>query len=184
MLANASWSTRPKPAAEREQALAALAAGTRAGVRSSGRPATLRATSRRPKPPSARPLADALLVARRAGIPRVAALRRIPSFGNPKSGEEDPPSLCRVLAQREARSRWRRSPSRPQWAQDLLAAIEKEAVPQHDVSAYTVRQLQALKNAEIETKLKSLWGSLRPPAEGKSQLLTEVQDLAHRRRPS
>ncbi|HEY1066234.1 MAG TPA: HEAT repeat domain-containing protein, partial [Pirellulales bacterium] len=105
---------------------------------------------------------------------RVAALRRLPIFDNPATSAE-------ILKRYDAMSLSEKQEaltalaSRPKMALPLLAAIEAKTVPQSDVSAYTVRQLQALKSDEINAKLTALWGTLRAPAEGKAELMKEYK---------
>src|SRR5262249_48108133 len=53
--------------------------------------------------------------------------------------------------------------SRPAYAMALLDAISKGQVPRRDLSAYTARQILALKDKALEDKLTKVWGTLRPP---------------------
>jgi putative membrane-bound dehydrogenase-like protein len=67
--------------------------------------------------------------------------------------------------------------SRPAFALALLDAIEKGAVPQHDVSAFTVRQLQGLKDPEIRARLARVWGTARPSSKEKRELILRYKGL-------
>jgi putative heme-binding domain-containing protein len=83
--------------------------------------------------------------------------------------------------------------SRPAFAAQLLDAIESGVVPRADVSVFTARQLLAFGNKEIERKLTTVWGTLKPTsgekavlaAKYKSQLTAESlgrADVANGRR--
>ena len=51
--------------------------------------------------------------------------------------------------------------SRPAYALALLDAVEKGTVPRRDMSAYTARQMQALKSKEVSDRLAKVWGAVR-----------------------
>jgi putative membrane-bound dehydrogenase-like protein len=55
--------------------------------------------------------------------------------------------------------------SRPAYALALLDAVEKESVPRTDLSAFTIRQLGGLKNAELNARLLKVWGNVRPASQ-------------------
>lgn len=61
--------------------------------------------------------------------------------------------------------------SRPAYAQALLDAVGAGAVPRGDVSAFTVRQLHALKNPDVTRRLEKVWGKVRPASREKAALL-------------
>jgi len=69
--------------------------------------------------------------------------------------------------------------SRPTFALSLLDAIEKGAIPGSDVSAFTVRQLQGLKNASLNQRIAKVWGEVRPAsAESKTRIAKFKKDLS------
>jgi putative membrane-bound dehydrogenase-like protein len=83
--------------------------------------------------------------------------------------------------------------SRPEYALALLGAVEKGTVPRRDISAYTARQIQALKNREITARLTQVWGAVRTASKERAaqtakfkSLLTpeylQAADLPHGRR--
>jgi putative heme-binding domain-containing protein len=68
--------------------------------------------------------------------------------------------------------------ARPSYSFALLEAIERGAVPRGDLSAFTARQLLALKDAELAKKLESVWGTVRGPAREKIALLNHYKGVA------
>lgn len=61
--------------------------------------------------------------------------------------------------------------ARPAWARQLLDAVESKQIPRSDLTAYTARQLHSLGVAELDARLKDLWGDLRTtPAEKAQQI--------------
>jgi putative membrane-bound dehydrogenase-like protein len=62
--------------------------------------------------------------------------------------------------------------ARPAYATELLGAIERKQIPAGDVSIFAARQIQHLKNRQLDDKLAKLWGTLRDtPADKKEQIL-------------
>ena len=61
--------------------------------------------------------------------------------------------------------------ARPLYASELLGAIERKQIPAGDVSSFAARQIQHLKNRQLDEKLAKLWGALRDsPADKKEQI--------------
>jgi putative membrane-bound dehydrogenase-like protein len=60
--------------------------------------------------------------------------------------------------------------SRPGFARTLLDAVAGGTIPRSDVSALVIRQLQALKQPQLDARLKSVWGEIRPASQAKQQL--------------
>jgi putative heme-binding domain-containing protein len=82
--------------------------------------------------------------------------------------------------------------SRPAYALALLAALERGRVPRRDLTAFTVRQMLALKDGRVTARVNQVWGVLRPASQEKAaetkrlkQLLTpaalRAADRAHGR---
>ena len=67
--------------------------------------------------------------------------------------------------------------SRPAYALALLDALEKGQVPRRDVSAFTVRQLQGLKNRSVDERLAKVWGAIRPASQEKAALMVQYKAL-------
>jgi putative heme-binding domain-containing protein len=61
--------------------------------------------------------------------------------------------------------------SRSAYAIELLAALERKQIPVGDVSMSAARQMQQLKNREVDRRLAAVWGTLRStPAEKVEQI--------------
>jgi putative heme-binding domain-containing protein len=67
--------------------------------------------------------------------------------------------------------------SRPEFAMVLLEAIEKGRVPPRDLSAFTARQIMGFKNKALTDKLNQVWGSIRPTAGDKTELLRKYKAM-------
>lgn len=65
--------------------------------------------------------------------------------------------------------------SRPTFALALLEAVDKKIVPRNDLSAFTIRQLQALHHKELNEKIAKVWGTIRPASAEKTKLLTKYK---------
>jgi putative membrane-bound dehydrogenase-like protein len=71
--------------------------------------------------------------------------------------------------------------TRKSWADGLLNAMEGGRVPRHLVSAFTVRQLQALGDAALNNRLRQVWGEIRSSSADKAK---EISDLKKKLAPS
>jgi putative heme-binding domain-containing protein len=61
--------------------------------------------------------------------------------------------------------------SRPTYALALLDAIDQKKIPRDDVSVFTARQLQDLKDKQVNERLAKVWGTIRTtPGEKKAQI--------------
>jgi putative membrane-bound dehydrogenase-like protein len=58
--------------------------------------------------------------------------------------------------------------TRPAFALALLAAVERGSVPKADITAFTARQLQALNDKAVSTKLAQVWGTVRNTGKDKA----------------
>ena len=65
---------------------------------------------------------------------------------------------CRLPSDK---TRFRRSPRGLSFALALLTAIEQGAIPRSEVSALTIRQLQALDDKQVSERLAKVWGDIR-----------------------
>ena len=65
--------------------------------------------------------------------------------------------------------------SRRGYARKLLAAVEAGAVPAAEISAFSARQLEALRDKEVTATLKRVWGSLRPTSADRRQVIAELR---------
>jgi putative membrane-bound dehydrogenase-like protein len=67
--------------------------------------------------------------------------------------------------------------SRPAYALALLDAVEKGTVPRRDISAYTARQIQSLKNKEVTARLTKVWGSVRTASNERTAQTAKYKSL-------
>ncbi len=67
--------------------------------------------------------------------------------------------------------------SRAVFARDLLQAIEQRQIPGTDLTADLVRQLQFLRNEDIDRLLLDVWGDVRETAADKVALIAEYHSL-------
>ncbi|HEV3080953.1 MAG TPA: PVC-type heme-binding CxxCH protein [Gemmataceae bacterium] len=65
--------------------------------------------------------------------------------------------------------------SRSSYALALLDAIEKGQVPRKDVSAFTVRQMQALRDRTVNERVTRVWGTVRPASADKRGLMARYK---------
>jgi putative membrane-bound dehydrogenase-like protein len=69
--------------------------------------------------------------------------------------------------------------SRPAYGKELLKAVAAGSVPAADIPADLVRQLQNLKNPELDAMLAETWGQVRSTPEDKAKLIAELRDLVN-----
>ncbi|WP_222436083.1 PVC-type heme-binding CxxCH protein [Rubripirellula reticaptiva] len=63
--------------------------------------------------------------------------------------------------------------SRSAWAHKLLGAVEDGIVDRKDLSAFTIRQMQSLGDAEISELINRTWGSMRATTADKKQQIEQ-----------
>jgi len=104
----------------------------------------------------------------------VTAARGIAVVGSENAGEQ--------LAKSYGRFRSPNRPkviailcSRPSFARALLDAVEKGRIPKHLVSAYDIRQLQTLNDAELKKRIQSIWGEVRESSAEKRVLIETMK---------
>src|SRR5438552_3079287 len=59
----------------------------------------------------------------------------------------------------------------------LLDAVEQGTVARRDISAFTVRQIQALKDKSLNARLEKVWGAIRPASQEKAGLMAKYKAL-------
>src|SRR5207302_3105045 len=59
----------------------------------------------------------------------------------------------------------------------LLSAVKRGRVLRRDVSAFTARQLRALQNPQVDAALATVWGTVRPASQEKTQLMERYRKL-------
>jgi putative heme-binding domain-containing protein len=61
--------------------------------------------------------------------------------------------------------------SRPKWAMRLLDAVESGAIPRAQLTAYSARQMEELRDPDLSARLKTLWGEMRSTSAEKKELI-------------
>src|SRR5439155_9695671 len=67
--------------------------------------------------------------------------------------------------------------SRREYGLSVLDAIEKGQVPRHDLSAFTIRQMQALKDPAVNERITRAWGTVRAAAGDKREQMAKYKAL-------
>jgi putative membrane-bound dehydrogenase-like protein len=65
--------------------------------------------------------------------------------------------------------------SRPRFALALLDAVAAKQVSRADVSAFTIRQMLALKNPQVTERVEQVWGKIRSPARDKTAVIARYK---------
>jgi putative membrane-bound dehydrogenase-like protein len=67
--------------------------------------------------------------------------------------------------------------ARPAYARALLEALEQGTILRRDLTAFTVRQIQALKDRQLNEMLERVWGTIRPASQEKAALMAKYKGL-------
>jgi putative membrane-bound dehydrogenase-like protein len=67
--------------------------------------------------------------------------------------------------------------ARPAWALALLDAVANNVVPRRDLTATTARQLLALADPRVRTRLEAIWGSIRQTSSEKASLIAKYKEM-------
>jgi putative membrane-bound dehydrogenase-like protein len=67
--------------------------------------------------------------------------------------------------------------ARPAWALALLDAVGSKIIPRRDLNATAARQLLALGDEKVRTRLEAVWGSIRPTSNEKTSLIAKYKEL-------
>lgn len=67
--------------------------------------------------------------------------------------------------------------SRPEYARQLLAAVEAKNIPVRDLSPFEVRQLLNFSDSQIHQAIERLWGSARPFSEEKAAAFKKYKQM-------
>ena len=105
---------------------------------------------------------------------RPAAIKGLARYDDPKT-----PDLIlkryATLTEEEKSDAVHTLTSRAAYAKALLDAMEKKQVPIKDVSAFNIRQIQALGNKDLTDTLAKVWGAIRPASQEKAALMTKYK---------
>ena len=124
----------------------------------------------------AKDLAPALHKLLDEGAMRSAALRALASYPHPAT-----PGLIvaryAAISPSEKQDAIGTLASRPSFARALLAAVEQKKIPANDISAFTARQLSALGDEQVSSKLAKVWGKIRKSSEQATKLIAEYKKI-------
>jgi putative heme-binding domain-containing protein len=99
---------------------------------------------------------------------RADAIRALANYNSP----ETPPKLINAYASftpSERQDAIQTLTARPIYALVLLDAIEQGVIPRQDISALTIRQLQALSDERVGARLTKVWGNIRRASADKQE---------------
>lgn len=65
--------------------------------------------------------------------------------------------------------------SRPAWAHRLLDELESKRIARGEITAYTARQLDNLKDAKLAERVRALWGELRTTPADKARAIADFK---------
>ena len=65
--------------------------------------------------------------------------------------------------------------SRPEWAADLLDAVDAGTIDKSDISAFAARQMQNLGDKKLTARLTETWGDLRTPSKDKQKAISSYR---------
>ncbi len=107
---------------------------------------------------------------------RSAAIRGLAAFKN----DETPKHLLTIypkLSETEKADVVQTLASRPAWALSLLDAIENKQLPRTDVSVFVARQIQGLKDKQVQERLAKVWGQIKPASKEKAEQMAKFKQL-------
>jgi hypothetical protein len=67
--------------------------------------------------------------------------------------------------------------SRPAYALALLDAIDQKRISRSDVSAFTARQLQDLRDPKVGERLSKIWGQIRTSSADRKALISKYKNM-------
>ena len=107
---------------------------------------------------------------------RARAIRGLAAFDDPKA----PAILLSAypsLTPEERRDALNTLAARVESARSLLAAVAENRVPRADLSADLVRQIHNHKNAELETTLGKVWGTVRETSADRARTIAKFKTM-------
>lgn len=109
-------------------------------------------------------------------VMRAAAIRGLASYTNVNT----PDRLLRrypKLTAAERQDAISTLVSRANYARALIDAVEAKTVPRSDITAYTARQIESLRDKKLADRLRQVWGSIRKTNAAKKQLIAKYKRL-------
>jgi len=121
-------------------------------------------------------LAPLLLTALADEKIRAAAIRALAAYPDDKSAEAILAVYPKLAAEEKADA-VQTLASRASYATALLTAVEKGSIPKADITAFTARQITALKNKAVSAKLASVWGEVKPASATRTVQIKKYKEL-------
>jgi putative heme-binding domain-containing protein len=107
---------------------------------------------------------------------REPAVRGLAAFNDPKTPAIILQSFARMSAQ-EKQASLSTLASRPAYALALLDAIDHKIISRNDVSAFTARQLQDLRDPKVSERLAKMWGQIRSSSAERKALIAKYKNM-------
>ncbi len=107
---------------------------------------------------------------------RGAALRALAAYPDDKTADAILAVYPKLTAEEKADA-VQTLASRAPYATALLEAVEKGSVPKADITAFTARQITALKSKDVSAKLASVWGEVKPASVTRAAQIKKYKDL-------
>ena len=107
---------------------------------------------------------------------RGATIRALATYPN----EKTPAAILGVYAKLSADEKAdavQTLASRGSYALALLSAVEKGTVPKADITAFTARQIAAIKDKAVAAKLAAVWGEVKPASANRKPLMDKYKGI-------
>ncbi|MCE9563645.1 MAG: c-type cytochrome [Planctomycetes bacterium] len=107
---------------------------------------------------------------------RTAAIRGLAAFAD----AETPAAIIKAYPKFTAEEKLdavQTLAARKEWANALLDAVEKKDVPRADIPVTTARQILALNDKALSTRLDSVWGKIAPASQARVELTKKWKAL-------
>jgi putative membrane-bound dehydrogenase-like protein len=104
------------------------------------------------------------------------AVRGLSSYNDPAT----PDTLLKAyekLGRVERRDALNTLATRREWARELLAAVKERGIPQGDLTADIIRQLRNLRDPEVDSRIKAVWGSVRETSADRAKTIARYKAL-------
>ena len=105
---------------------------------------------------------------------RGTAIRALASFAD-KTTPNRLLSLYPKLTTAQKRDAVLTLASRPDYAQALLAAVDKKQIATRDVSAFVIRQLSSFGAKKLNARIEKVWGSVRPTSKQRAARMAALK---------
>ncbi|MFK8112853.1 MAG: PVC-type heme-binding CxxCH protein [Rubripirellula sp.] len=105
---------------------------------------------------------------------REQALRGLARYKNEQTAAEILANFS-LLNDSEKRVGMQTLATRVAWAHELLTAVEENQIPQQEINALVARQLGSLDDADLQSRLKDVWGGIRETPKARAKQIAELK---------